>query len=288
MKDPITWLIAALILVLAGLVYYRFSDTSDPYADPVVAAAPQATDSMPTEAEPVAEAPPADEPPADMAMAEPEPMATEPEPMAAEPEPMAMAEPEVDQAAAEQAAAEQAAAEQAAAEQAAAEQAAAEQAAAEQAAAEQAAAEQAAAEQMAAPAEMEEAAAPADAMAEAEAAEAMEPPMAEAESAPKPAPVAPAPAVVEETAPADTNLAFADVTFDNGAATFSGSGAPGSVVRMSIDDKPIGMFSVPKAGKWHFRVKSTIAPGSRKLKLEQLGPDGAVVTSSSADFEQPA
>ncbi|MCB8980837.1 MAG: LysM peptidoglycan-binding domain-containing protein [Ardenticatenaceae bacterium] len=64
-----------------------------------------------------------------------------------------------------------------------------------------------------------------------------------------------------------------------GSTALSGSGTPGSTVRVVIDGQPVGEAVVAEDGRWSLDVE--LAAGSHELTLEALDDVGAVANSSA-------
>lgn len=63
---------------------------------------------------------------------------------------------------------------------------------------------------------------------------------------------------------------------DAGLTTFSGRSAPGSTVRVYVDDTPAGEAVAGTDGTWSFTAGREIASGPHTLRTDQIGPDGKV------------
>jgi hypothetical protein len=88
------------------------------------------------------------------------------------------------------------------------------------------------------------------------------------------------------------DLALAPLCVENadydtgGGASISGRAAPGSSVRLYLDNQPIGDAPVGEDGAWTFRPEG-IAPGAYTLRLDQLGLKALVVARIEVPFERP-
>lgn len=91
------------------------------------------------------------------------------------------------------------------------------------------------------------------------------------------------------TAPAATSAARGlnvDVVDynDAGLTTFSGRSAPGSKVRVYVDDVPTGEAIAGSDGKWAFTAGREIASGPHTLRTDQIGPAGNVTERIELPF----
>jgi len=69
---------------------------------------------------------------------------------------------------------------------------------------------------------------------------------------------------------------------EDGTVRLGGSGEPGAVLRIYLDNAPVAELAVPAGGKWLATLTDT-APGIYTLRVDQLNAEGAV----TARFETP-
>ncbi|NWH07240.1 MAG: LysM peptidoglycan-binding domain-containing protein [Alphaproteobacteria bacterium] len=75
---------------------------------------------------------------------------------------------------------------------------------------------------------------------------------------------------------------------DKGRITFSGRGDVGSVVRLYVDDQPIGDAVVDDKGRWTLNPVDQIVAGVRRLRIDQLASEGTVSARVELPFERAA
>jgi hypothetical protein len=81
-------------------------------------------------------------------------------------------------------------------------------------------------------------------------------------------------------------LSVDNADYDTGGGlSISGCAAPGSSVRLYLDNQPIGDAPVGDDGAWTFRPAS-VAPGAYTLRLDQLGLKALVVARIEVPFER--
>ena len=62
-----------------------------------------------------------------------------------------------------------------------------------------------------------------------------------------------------------------------GHIRFAGAAPPGTIARLYVDNLPAGEARVDATGHWVLQPGTAIAPGDHRLRLDQIGPTGAVV-----------
>ncbi len=71
---------------------------------------------------------------------------------------------------------------------------------------------------------------------------------------------------------------------DQGNIVFSGRSAPGSTVRIYVDNVPAGEVTTGGTGQWTFNGKTTIAPGTHTLRADEVDKAGKVVSRVELPF----
>ena len=80
-------------------------------------------------------------------------------------------------------------------------------------------------------------------------------------------------------------VAVAAVDYDDaGDIALSGTAQPGSTVQVYVDNKPIGSAAVDSQGRWTLTPDVKVDPGSYKLRVDQVAPDGKVVARAQIPF----
>ena len=115
-------------------------------------------------------------------------------------------------------------------------------------------------------------------------------------SAPSPPPViavltpsnAP-PVLLQAPAAASGALAVGVVDYDSSAGIrFSGTAPPDSKVRVYVDNEVVGETQAGADGKWALTPTTAIPPGAHKLRLDQIGPRGQVLSRAELPFQRAA
>ncbi|MDP9095211.1 MAG: Ig-like domain-containing protein [Pseudomonadota bacterium] len=75
---------------------------------------------------------------------------------------------------------------------------------------------------------------------------------------------------------------------DKGEIRFAGSAKPDAPVRVYVDDHLVGDTKSGAGGQWVFVPASPVAPGVHRLRVDQLGPDGRVVSRVELPFQRTA
>jgi nucleoid-associated protein YgaU len=89
-----------------------------------------------------------------------------------------------------------------------------------------------------------------------------------------------------EAGPADT-LGLDVVDYDErGSIRFAGSGVPDSFVRLYIDDADIGEAAVDAQGHWGLAPTRPVAVGDHRLRLDDLGRAGQVMSRIEVPFQR--
>ena len=83
----------------------------------------------------------------------------------------------------------------------------------------------------------------------------------------------------------DGDLVLQSIDYDSdGNAVISGSAAPGARILAYLDDELIGVATSDQSGHWVVRPQDPIAPGLHRLRIDQIGPDGAVMARVESPF----
>ncbi|MBI1239185.1 MAG: LysM peptidoglycan-binding domain-containing protein [Alphaproteobacteria bacterium] len=73
-----------------------------------------------------------------------------------------------------------------------------------------------------------------------------------------------------------------------GGVIFSGRGEAGGVVRLYVDEVPVGDAVVDTEGRWTLRPDKPIAPGVHTMRIDQVTPTGQVSARVELPFERAA
>ena len=85
------------------------------------------------------------------------------------------------------------------------------------------------------------------------------------------------------------HLALDTVDYDSGGEIrFAGSSKPGAPVRVYVDNQPVGDTKASAGGQWVFVPASPVAPGVHRLRVDELGPDGKVLSRIELPFQRTA
>lgn len=72
----------------------------------------------------------------------------------------------------------------------------------------------------------------------------------------------------------------------SGRVRIGGAARPGARVRIYLDNRPLGEARGDHAGKWSFRPKDPLEPGTYKLRVDELGSGGRVGRRIEIPFER--
>ncbi|MGO4126565.1 LysM peptidoglycan-binding domain-containing protein [Inquilinus sp. YAF38] len=75
---------------------------------------------------------------------------------------------------------------------------------------------------------------------------------------------------------------------EDGAVIISGHGAGGALVRLYLDNLPIGEGWIDTAGAFRISADRPIAPGTYRLRADQLDADGRVTDRTETPFQRAA
>ena len=97
-----------------------------------------------------------------------------------------------------------------------------------------------------------------------------------------------APRVLAGPTPAGAGkLALGAVDYgEHGDVRLAGQAPPGATVHVYVDDHPIGSTTAGPDGSWTLMPRQPIAPGTHRLRLDQVGPGGAVVARVELPFQR--
>ena len=71
---------------------------------------------------------------------------------------------------------------------------------------------------------------------------------------------------------------------DSGDVALAGTAQPGSTVQVYVDNKQIGSATADDDGRWTLKPVQKVDPGSYKLRVDQVAPDGKVVARAQIPF----
>ena len=75
---------------------------------------------------------------------------------------------------------------------------------------------------------------------------------------------------------------------ESGSIRFAGAAPPDSVIRLYVDNRPIGDVTVDPAGQWSLKPTDAVAPGVHALRVDQLSPQGRVLSRVELPFQRAA
>jgi len=75
---------------------------------------------------------------------------------------------------------------------------------------------------------------------------------------------------------------------ESGEIRFAGSSKPDVPVRVYVDNQPVGDTKASAGGQWVFVPASPVAPGLHRLRVDELGPDGKVLSRVELPFQRTA
>ncbi|MBL8905221.1 MAG: LysM peptidoglycan-binding domain-containing protein [Rhizobiales bacterium] len=110
-----------------------------------------------------------------------------------------------------------------------------------------------------------------------------EEPAAQAPAAEQPAAEQPAVETLAAKPGAPVSLDAVDYN-SSGDIVFSGSAAPGSAVRVYVDNAAVGDALADQSGNWVFAGTQKIAPGGHSLRVDQIDAKGKVVSRVELPF----
>ncbi len=140
----------------------------------------------------------------------------------------------------------------------------------------------------AAAAAMQQAAAAARAAAETRAAEAARPPAAPSQPLVVLLPQGQTPRLLQgPPPPARQALALAQVDYDDlGAIRFAGTAAPGSTLRVYVNERHAGDASADGDGQWALAPQDNVTVGRHRLRVDQVAAAGAVAARIEVPFQR--
>jgi len=87
----------------------------------------------------------------------------------------------------------------------------------------------------------------------------------------------------------DRDLVLRAVDYDtDGNVIISGEAAPNATVYLYLDEQPIGRTAADQKGRWVLRPDGPVASGLHRLRVDQIGPEGAVVARIETPFSRAA
>lgn len=88
--------------------------------------------------------------------------------------------------------------------------------------------------------------------------------------------------------PKSGDLQLSTLDYDQGGnVTVTGRAAPGTSVRVYINDRLIGEDAADASGRWKVTPAAPIEPGKHTLRLDRLSPDGKPAARLELPFERP-
>jgi hypothetical protein len=89
------------------------------------------------------------------------------------------------------------------------------------------------------------------------------------------------------TPPGQVSLRVVDYD-TQGAIRFAGTARPGTTVRLYVDDKPVGDAPVDDKGRWGLAPSAGVASGEHRLRADEVGPKGQVLSRVELPFQRAA
>ncbi|MDX2225069.1 MAG: Ig-like domain-containing protein [Rhodospirillaceae bacterium] len=84
-------------------------------------------------------------------------------------------------------------------------------------------------------------------------------------------------------------LSIDAVDFDaKGLIRPSGKAAPGTELRLYLDNRPLGVATADARGQWSLRSTDPAPSGQHSLRVDQLGPDGQIAARVEVPFTRAA
>ncbi|HVC61804.1 MAG TPA: LysM peptidoglycan-binding domain-containing protein [Acetobacteraceae bacterium] len=85
--------------------------------------------------------------------------------------------------------------------------------------------------------------------------------------------------------PGGARLALGAAEYDeHGEIRLSGTASPGATVRLYVDNRPIGQAAADPKGAWSLSAGEPIGPGTHRLRLDQIAPNGTVAFRVDRSF----
>ncbi len=101
----------------------------------------------------------------------------------------------------------------------------------------------------------------------------------------KATPAKPVPKAKPGPEPVPVSLALRTVDYDeSGQIFFTGRAAPGSALRLYVDNRFLADVRTNDNGEWSWRGETTIAPGRHALRIDRLAGDGSVIERIELPF----
>jgi len=90
-------------------------------------------------------------------------------------------------------------------------------------------------------------------------------------------------------APVSANLSIRTVEVDEtGGFYATGTGAPGSTIRLSLNGAPVTSVTANPEGRWSLKVERGMAPGAYTVRADHLDAAGRIVAQAEVPFDYPA
>jgi hypothetical protein len=95
-----------------------------------------------------------------------------------------------------------------------------------------------------------------------------------------PAPAAPA---------VESKLVIRSVEVDDAGGFYAtGTGAPGSTIRLSLNGAPVTSVTANDSGRWSLKVERGMNPGAYTVRADHLDAAGKVIAQAEVPFDYPA
>jgi len=90
-------------------------------------------------------------------------------------------------------------------------------------------------------------------------------------------------------APASVTLNIRTVEVDNAGGFYAtGTGVPGSTIRLSLNGAPVTIVTANAEGRWSLKVERGMAPGAYSVRADQLDTAGRILAHAEVPFDYPA
>ena len=71
-----------------------------------------------------------------------------------------------------------------------------------------------------------------------------------------------------------------------GQIRFAGAAPPGATLRGYVDNAPVGDAVADAQGRWTLAPKAAVSAGDHQLRIDQIGPNGAVLARAGVPFQR--
>jgi nucleoid-associated protein YgaU len=92
------------------------------------------------------------------------------------------------------------------------------------------------------------------------------------------------PGLVQGPSGADTPLRIGAVEAEGGRLFVQGSGPPGAKTIIYLNDSPLAEAQIAPDGRWSLTVAKGLAKGDYKVRIDQVGDAGKVITRAEVPF----